>query len=282
MVQRQLSYCAAEVRRHDPDRFLTALFAPRERREGLFALYAFNLEVAKTREVASEPLLGRIRLEWWRETVEAIYAGGAARRHAVALPLADLIQRGRLTRAHFDRLIEAREQDFEEVPPADLAALESYAAGISASLVALALETLGLRGEAATAAANSLGVGWALAGLLRAVPFHARQRRLYLPGDLMAAAGVDGGDLFECRSTRGLATVVSRIAERAELHLAELRRQREALPRSAVPALLPAVLARAHLAALRRAGYDPFALKERRKHPLDTLRVAAAALSGRY
>ena len=281
MAQRQLSYCAAEVRRYDPDRFLTALFAPRERREDLFTLYAFNLEVAKAREVASEPLLGRIRLEWWRETIEAIYAGGA-RRHAVALPLADLIQRGRLTRAHFDRLIEAREQDFEEVPPADLAALESYAAGTSASLVALALETLGVRGEAATAAANALGVGWALAGLLRAVPFHARQRRLYLPGDLMAAAGVDGSDLLECRSSRGLATVVSRIAERAELHLAELGRQRGALPRSAVPALLPAVLARAHLAALRRAGYNPFALKERRKHPLDTLRVAAAALSGRY
>jgi len=281
MVQRQLSYCAAEVRRHDPDRFLTALFAPRERREGLFTLYAFNLEVAKTREVASEPLLGRIRLEWWRETIAAIYAG-APRRHAVALPLADLIQRGRLTRAHFDRLIEAREQDFEEAPPADLAALESYAAGTSASLVALALETLGVRGEAATAAANALGVGWALAGLLRAVPFHARQRRLYLPGDLMAAAGVEASDLFECRGSRSLATVASRIAERAGLHLAELRRQREALPRSAVPALLPAVLARAHLAALRRAGYNPFALKERRKHPLNTLRVAAAALSGRY
>ena len=281
MARRPLSYCAAEVRRHDPDRFLTALFAPRERREDLFALYAFNLEVAKTREVASEPLLGRIRLEWWRETIAAIYAG-APRRHAVALPLAELVERERLTRAHFDRLIEAREQDFAEAPPADLAALESYAAGTSASVVALALETLGVRGEAATAAANSLGVGWALAGLLRAVPFHARQRRLYLPGDLMAAAGVEASELFECRSSRGLAMVASRIAERAGLHLTDLRRQREALPRSAVPALLPAVLARAHLAALRRAGHDPFALKKRRKHPLDTLRVAAAALSGRY
>ncbi|HKO08041.1 MAG TPA: phytoene/squalene synthase family protein [Alphaproteobacteria bacterium] len=281
MAQRQLSYCAAEVRRYDPDRFLTALFAPRERREDLFALYAFNLEVAKTREVASEPLLGRIRLEWWRETIEAIYAG-EPRRHAVALPLAELILRERLTRAHFDRLIEAREQDFEETPPASLAALESYAAGTSASLVALALETLGVRSEAAAAPAHSLGVGWALAGLLRAVPFHARQRRLYLPGDLMAAAGVEASELFENRSTRGLATVVSRIAERAELHLAALTREREVLPRRAVPALLPAVLARAHLAALRRAGHDPFALKERRKHPLDTLRVAAAALSGRY
>ncbi|MFI5023191.1 MAG: phytoene/squalene synthase family protein [Alphaproteobacteria bacterium] len=281
MAQRQLSYCAAEVRRHDPDRFLTALFAPRERREGLFALYAFNLEVAKTREVASEPLLGRIRLEWWRETIEAIYAG-EPRRHAVALPLSDLIQRERLTRAHFDRLIEAREQDFEETPPVDLAALESYAAGTSASLVALALETLGVRSEAAAAPAHSLGVGWALAGLLRAVPFHARQRRLYLPGDLMAAAGVEASELFEYRSSRGLATVVSRIAERAELHLAALAHEREVLPRRAVPALLPAVLARAHLAALRRAGHDPFALNERRKHPLDTLRVAVAALSGRY
>ena len=74
---------AGLVRQHDRDRFLTTLFAPDDRREDLLALYAFNHEVAKTREVVSEPTLGRIRLQWWRDNLEAIYAGQPPRRHGV-------------------------------------------------------------------------------------------------------------------------------------------------------------------------------------------------------
>ena len=83
---------AALVRRHDPDRFLTALFAPAERRDALLALYAFNHELARAREVASEPPLALIRLQWWREVVE-----GEAKRHEVATPLSAAIAAGALT-----------------------------------------------------------------------------------------------------------------------------------------------------------------------------------------
>src|SRR3546814_19441352 len=59
-------------------------------REHLFALYAFNHEVAKTAEVVSEPMIGRIRLQWWRECLDGIY-DGAARQHEVVQPLAEPI-----------------------------------------------------------------------------------------------------------------------------------------------------------------------------------------------
>ena len=64
------------VRRHDPDRFLSALFAPPEKRPALLALYAFNHELARAREAAREPALALIRLHWWREVVQ-----GAPRQH---------------------------------------------------------------------------------------------------------------------------------------------------------------------------------------------------------
>ena len=73
-----LSYCAQEVRRHDRARYLSSLFAPDERREDLFALYAFNLEVAKTAEVVSEPMLGQIRLQWWREAIAPTQRTGSS------------------------------------------------------------------------------------------------------------------------------------------------------------------------------------------------------------
>src|SRR5713101_9720914 len=100
----RLSPVAALVRRHDRDRFQTVLFAPAARREALFALYAFNYEIARVRESVSEPMLGQIRLQWWREVVAAAYAGDPPRQHVVAEPLAAVIRDFALTRSHFDRM----------------------------------------------------------------------------------------------------------------------------------------------------------------------------------
>src|SRR5271166_6483085 len=94
---------AALVRRHDPDRFLTALFAPPEKRDALLTLYAFNHELARAREVVSEPPLALIRLQWWREVVE-----GADRRHEVAEPQRVAIQAGDLDRGDLLSLIAMR------------------------------------------------------------------------------------------------------------------------------------------------------------------------------
>ena len=87
-----LSYSAQQVRLSDPDRFLTALFAPAAARENLFALYAFNLEVARIPELVHEPMMGQIRLQWWRERFDEIYAGqprdGAETPQALAAAIA--------------------------------------------------------------------------------------------------------------------------------------------------------------------------------------------------
>ena len=80
---------AASVRAADPDRYFSALFAPAPLRPLLFALYAFNHEVARVAETVREPMLGAIRLEWWRETVEGA-AKGTPRNHDVARGLAAL------------------------------------------------------------------------------------------------------------------------------------------------------------------------------------------------
>ena len=94
-----LSPVGALARAADYDRYLSALFAPVDSREALFALIAFNHEVARIPEAVSEPMLGRIRLQWWREVLEAVDAGEPARRHEVAVPLADAIRACSLDRA---------------------------------------------------------------------------------------------------------------------------------------------------------------------------------------
>jgi NADH dehydrogenase [ubiquinone] 1 alpha subcomplex assembly factor 6 len=282
-IDPSLSPVARLVRRHDRDRFLTSLFAPAGRREDLLALYAFNYEVAKTREVVTEPTLGRIRLAWWRENLDAIYAGAPSRRHEVVEPLAAAVRRHSLSRPHLDRLIEAREFDLADEPPASLEALEDYVESSAGRLVWLALEVLDERGEAVLRAGRSVGIAYGLSGLLRAIPFHARSKRLYLPRDLCEVAGLRlERDLFELRSSPALRHVVARVAELAETHLAAARSLAAGVPKAALPAMLPAVLANADLARLKRADYDPFAPRMARPDARRSWRLALAAFRGRY
>lgn len=277
-----LSAAAEVVRRHDRDRFQTALFAPARQREGLFALYAFNHEVARVREIVTEPMLGRIRLQWWREVVAAAFEGEAPRRHEIVLPLTDAIRHFGLSRAPFDKLIDAREDDLKTEPPETLAALEAYAEGTSASLVLLALEVLGTPSPAAQQAGRAVGIGYALAGLIRAMPFHAAAGRSYIPADLAASHVIDPADYRAGRTSPGLRAAVAAIAAAAGMHLTEARKRRGATARQTRPALLPAVVADRFLRRLERSGYDPFDRRLSLPDTMQSWRLAAAAWLGRF
>jgi NADH dehydrogenase [ubiquinone] 1 alpha subcomplex assembly factor 6 len=282
---RGISAVGALVRQHDPDRYRAALFAPSGRREALFALYAFNYEVARVRESVSQPMLGQIRLQWWREVIDAAYSGAPARRHVVAAPLTAIIREHPLSREWFDRLIDAREQDLTDAPPATLAALDDYAAATSAALVHLALQILGfdpkLGSDVLRATAQHVGIAYALTGLLRALPFHARAGRCYIPQDLAARSGLDphGSRLHDGSSLR---QAVEEIAERAAEHLRRARQQRRRVPRAALPAFLPAIVADRGLARLQRAAWNPFDPAVAAPDPLLTWRLMAAMLRRRF
>lgn len=280
---RDLSYCGEQVRLHDPDRFLTALYAPPARRDALLTLYAFNLEIAKVRESVSEPMLGEIRLQWWREAIEEAYGDGPVRRHAVAAPLAEVVRAHALNRELLDRMIDARAFDLGDDPPETLADLLDYARAMSSGLMRLAVEVLDAPDDAAAAdAAAHVGIAWALIGLIRAMPHHLRQRRLYLPRDITEEAGTDLRATRELKPTPGLAAAVERLAAVARDELGKARAHRGAVPRAAHPALLPAALADGYLRRLRRAGYNVFDPRLAARPGLMALRLTLSAARGRY
>jgi phytoene synthase len=280
-VSRGLSPVAVLVRQHDRDRFQTVLFAPPQCREALFALYAFNYEIARVRESVQEPMIGQIRLQWWRDAIEAAFAGAAPRRHEVVEPLTMAIRGFGLSRAHFDRLIDARERDLDDAPPATLAALEDYAEGSSARLILLALEALGAATLPARQAATDIGIGYALVGLIRAMPVHARIGRMMIPDDVATEAGLAPGDYAGLRGGPALRRAVATLAAAADRRLAAARAIAQDLPRAALPALLPARIATHALQRLERVDFDPFA-GAGIGDPLQSWRLAWAAWKGRF
>ena len=227
-------YIARQVRDHDYDRYFATLFCPAQKRPALLALYAFNIEIAKIRETVSEALIGQMRLQWWRDTIDAVFEGRPSN-HPVAAALGEVIASCEIPRQPFDRMIDGRELDLTGILRDDPAALEGYVDATSSSLVQLALAVLGARGESAEHLAHHAGIAWGLTGLLRSIPFQSTQRndarQVELPEDTAASA-------------LG--------------HLDAARKIQTGLRRRALGAILPVACVSPYLERLARAGGDPF------------------------
>jgi Squalene/phytoene synthase len=148
--------CEETVRRHDPDRYFSALFAPEGKRRHLFALYALYYELAHAAQAAREPMLVEIRLMWWRETIESARAG-KPRDHDVARALVETLAAADLPQAMFEPMIAAR--GYRTQPFADGAAAEAHGEATVGALMRLACRALGAEAEVRDA-----GIAYALAG----------------------------------------------------------------------------------------------------------------------
>jgi phytoene synthase len=239
------SRLAQSVRAADPDRYFATLFAPALLRPHLFALYAFNHEVARIAETVREPMLGAIRLEWWRETAEQA-ARGAPRNHDVARGLAALFAAHKVELATLEGIIAARAFDASADQFADFAALENYLDATGGALMRAACIILG--GDPAVARPAALAYG--LAGLLRSLPFHNNRHKLYLPLDLLAALHLTPEEFFVAKDDPRIGAAVRQTALRARDHFLAARRGPR--PRTAMAAILPAALVPVYLRRLSR------------------------------
>ncbi len=250
-------YCAGVVRAADRDRYLATLFAPVEHRGALYALYAFNSEVARVREVAREPLPGEIRLQWWSDVLRGARSGEAAANPVAAALLAS-IERYHLAPGKLTELVEARRFDLYDEPLATLDELETYASKTSSVLFSLASRIVS--GTEVEAVAEPGGRAYTIAELMRALPLHAGRHQLYVPLELLDRHAVKTADIFAGRSSFGLNASFAELRDVARRHLAAARGQLSPLPREALPAFLPLALVGPALDRLERS--DAFAPAE--------------------
>jgi phytoene synthase len=244
------------AREADPDRTLSALFAPREARADLFALYAFNAELSRVAELVSEPGLGAIRLQWWREAIERS-ADGEAIGHPVADAFGETLNRRKLSRERVSALIDARAFDVETKIMPDMAALDAYLNNTAGTLFALAAEIISARGEAIDQAARSAGKAYGLTGLMRALPVHASRGLLFLPEEALRHHGTSPEEVLAGKTSQGLNDLLAELRAEAREALRDARSWIAGLDTTARSAFFSLSLVDPYLASLEKVGRDP-------------------------
>ncbi|WP_457645832.1 phytoene/squalene synthase family protein [Profundibacter sp.] len=174
--------CAEMLRKSDPDRFLATMTAPPDVRAKLFPLYAFNLEVAHLPWVSTEPMIAEMRLQWWQDSIAAVFRGDTPDPHEVLTPLAGVIRAHDLQQQEFHDLIEARRRDTYAQPFTETPQLWQYLQDTSGNLMAIAARMLGV-GDDRIKAAQDYGTAAGLANYLLAVSELKARGRMPLPDD---------------------------------------------------------------------------------------------------
>lgn len=241
------------LRRHESDRFLAALFAPAASRSQLLALYALDHELKRIPFLVSEPMLGAIRFQWWRDTIGSIYEGQQPG-HEIVPALTAAIRECDLPPAAFHRWIDAREDELEETPFPDIGAARDHAAASDGIIADLGCRLLGEGND--FDGANAYGAAFGLVSLARGAGAAAGRRALLLPLDTLEAAGETADHVFAGHGGSGADAAFGAILDAAE----ETLRQARAVspPKHVLPALMPAALVPAYCRLMRGKQFDMF------------------------
>ena len=259
-------HCANLVREADRDRYLATLFAPAEHRDALLSLYAFNVEIARVRDLAREPMPGEIRLQWWREALAGTRDMEAAA-HPVAAALRETLQRYGLSADPLQALIDAHTFDLYDAPMASLQDFDEYAGDTRGAVFAVAAAILGGLTPEAQALSRHAGIAYTAAGVLANLPLNAARRQLFVPQELLGRHWVAPEAVFARESGDGLRAALGDLRAHAREHLAAAQSVFRSVPPAALPALLPVSTVGATLRRMAQPDYDPF-----QPEPLSLLR----------
>jgi phytoene synthase len=250
-------HCAAVVREADRDRYLATLFAPADRRDALFALYAFNIEISRVREVAREPMPGEIRLQWWREVLAGERDGEAAA-HPVAAALMAALKQFAIVPERLTGIVDAHTFDLYDEPMATLDDLDNYGVMTQSALLDIAADVLGGGGADSMMLIRHAGIAVTVTNVLAGLARHAARRQLYIPLEVLDRHAVDREDVFVARTGHALKSALAELRRHARRQLQAARNELADAPPTIWPALLPLALIGQTLRPMERRGYEPF------------------------
>ncbi|KAI8380951.1 isoprenoid synthase domain-containing protein [Radiomyces spectabilis] len=262
-TQSALKYCRDSVRQRDYDAYLCVPFYPAQLRNAQYAIRAFNVELASVRENVSKTEIGKMRMQFWKDTIDKVFAGRPPQQ-PIALALAEALKSCDLSSMWFKRIISERSENLDDHQFMTIKDMETYAENTASSLLYLQLESLGVRDVNADHTISHLGKMMGIATFLRALPFHLSQKRLILPAQVTAKHKLSQEDLFRGH-VEGVDDAVFEVATAAYDQLLTARSLLKSVPPAAFPVLLHAVPSIKYLEALEKVDFNVFDTKLQRK-----------------
>jgi phytoene synthase len=231
-----------------------------------------------------EPVMGEIRLEWWRTAL--LSAEGDSAGHSVAAAMRAAIGRYGLPVAVLDDMIDARALELAAAPFADDAAVEDYLWRTEGALFALAGRILGAGADkvadrAAEDACRAAGHAYGLARLLLGLPHSLSLGRVPLAATQVTAAGLSAHELLAGAGGAQAEVLLQACTAQIRGSLALARRHIALMPRRARLAFLPLALVGPYVRQLERQGGGALRTEVQILPLTRVWRIAAAHLSGR-
>lgn len=246
----QAQIVRAAARAFERDRYLSALLAPSPVRDALISLAAFAGEIARIPGDVSQPMIGEIRLQWWRDALDAMAGGGAASGNPIADALAGALQRHDVPLDIMHRVLDGQSLRLDDRPFRDLDQLVAHLAAYDGGLFEAAWRILGGRGTPPTVLAEA-GVLYGLVRCLIEAPAELAQGRIVLPTRLLESHGLaahPSADVVAGEAARlSWRGVQSEVAVAVEARLKLLGRSYQEADRLVRVATLPIALVRPYL-----------------------------------
>ena len=248
------AYCEQKAAASGSSFYHSFRFLPPERRRAIIALYAFCREVDDAVDETIDAAVARIKLEWWRSQVAAIFGG--VPQHPVAQALKPVVKAFHLPQEHLLAVIDGMAMDLDLDRYPDFALLERYCDRVAGVVGLMSAQIFGYSVASTRGYARDLGIAFQLTNIIRDVGEDARRGRIYLPQDEMERFGVTSAELHQQHVTPGFKALMAFEVQRAR---AFYDKALAALPavdrRSQRPGLIMAAIYRALLDEIERDGF---------------------------
>lgn len=176
-----------EIQKIDYDRFITSIFIDKEYRGQVAVLIKLNIELSRIKNKVSEPQLGLIRLQWWKDHIKELYNNPAKTAgHELKDGLQELIEECKsITYEDFEALIDARETDFEPNPFSKPEDLLRYLDNTAGTLNRMICKIISPELNIEESIISDISVAWGITAILRSMNINCSKGRWVLPMDMV-------------------------------------------------------------------------------------------------
>ncbi|MEM4390073.1 MAG: presqualene diphosphate synthase HpnD [Candidatus Micrarchaeia archaeon] len=187
-------YCQDVARRNDTNFYLGFQFLPKDKRNAVFACYAFCRYVDDIADELGPGAKVEELLDRWERDLDACYAGKAD--HPITIALADAVKRYGIPKAPFKGLIEGCRMDQRIKRYATFRDLLKYCNRVATTISTISLSIFGYKNKNAKKYGRYLSLALQLTNILRDVGEDARRGRIYLPLEELKRFGYSEAELL--------------------------------------------------------------------------------------